>query len=75
MDSPYFSLQFSPDWQKDNSVQTEMGRSGGFDHLFAVDSPSAPRKSEMKHGPAKWPSGLGKAVVWKNVYQLQSSCV
>jgi hypothetical protein len=75
MDSLYFSLRFSPDWQGDDSIQTRVGRSGGFDHLFVVDPRPAPRKSAMKNGQSKWPSGLGLAVVWKSVYQLQSLCV
>lgn len=52
MNSLHTSLGFSPDWQRDNSVQTGTGWSGGFDHLFAVDPRSAPRKFAMK--PAKW---------------------
>lgn len=74
MNSPHTSLGFSPDWQRDNSVQTGAGWIGGFDHLFAVDPQSAPRKSAMKLGQAKWPQIPRLAVVWKSVYPLQSLC-
>jgi len=47
MDSLYFSLRFSPDWQGDDSIQTGLGWSGGFDHLFAANLRSTSRKSAM----------------------------
>lgn len=71
MDSLHSSLGFSPDWQRNNSVQTGAGWSSGFDHLFAVDPRSAPRKSAMNHGQMGWPLKPGLAVVWKNAYQLR----
>lgn len=75
MDSLHSSLGFSPDWQEGNSIQTGVGRNGGFDHLFAADSRSAQQKSAMKRGQVGWPLEPGLAVVWKNVYQLRYLCV
>jgi hypothetical protein len=51
MDSLYFFLRFSPDWQGGDSIQTGVERNGGFDHLFEVGPPGRPAEIRDEEWP------------------------